>query len=119
MKGSMTSDERITLSRKWTTPAKRLVYFFAPDFPGWHVPAFAVTNMDEYYRANEQYRLGLDKFGPNPLWAAVAHALCADLQNREKATESNPYLEPWWVPDEQPKTPEEIYKEMANDMDPS
>ncbi len=110
-----TPEERIALSRKQTTPARRLTYFFAPDFPGWNVPAHAVTNMDENYRRGEQYRLMLDKWGANPLWSAVAHALGADLQNREKATEASPYIEPWWVSDEQPKTPEELYREMAND----
>ena len=113
----MTPDERFALSRKQTSPARRLTYFFADGYPGWSVPAHAITNMDENYRRSEQYRLLLDKWGANPLWSAVAHALHADLLNREKATEAAPYIEPWWVADEQPKTPEELYKEMSGEHD--
>jgi len=112
----MTTEERIVASRKWTTPARRLAFFFSPDFPGWKVPLFALLLMDENYRRNEQYRLQLDKWGANPLWSAVAHALLADLQNREKATEAAPYIEPWWCSDEQPKSVTEIYQEMSGNQ---
>ena len=120
----MTIEERIALSRKQSTPARRLAFFFAPDFQmtdefgnkvTWKIPVHAIAALDENYRRNEQYRLNLDKWGANPLWSAVAHALCADLQNREKATDDHPYVEAWWCSDEQPKTPEEIYREMAKD----